>query len=196
VGICRVDRCEIASRAQRDNPLDPDAHSDHIGGAAEILAGSDPEILCSTAERTFIEEGRSLALAARTPLSWAVLGLNHLFLRRRISPLRIDGALDDDEHILGLRVISVPGHTPGQIALLHEQDGVVLSADSVFNVRGHLGHDPTPGLTIDIRQAEASLERLLELGLEDFAPSHGPAMLGDATSRLRRFLDERKAGEG
>ena len=48
--------------------------------------------------------------------------------------------------------------------------------------------DPVPGMTVNRGQAEASMERIASLGLGDVAPSHGPAILGDAPERIFRFL--------
>ena len=45
--------------------------------------------------------------------------------------------------------------------------------------------------TADIVAAEESVRRLSDIGLDDVAPSHGPALLGDARSRIARFLERR-----
>ena len=162
------------------------AYSDHIGGAAGIVAEMQAEVLCSSAERPYVE-GRSLARAARG-LSRCILTLHHHLAQRRVPRVRVDRTVEDGERICGMRVLAAPGHTPGQIALLHEEDGLLLCSDAVFNVHGELGWDPAPGLTIDREQATSTLERLALLGVADFAPSHGPAILGDAPARIEEFL--------
>ena len=163
------------------------AHVDHIGGAAFIARHSGAEVLASRAETPFIE-GASLAHAACGVLSRVVLTFNHWTQGRKVEPVRVTRSIGDGDRICGLRVIEIPGHTPGQIALLHEDDGVLLCADALFNVRGEIGHDPIPGITVNRRQAEASMERIASLGCSDVAPSHGPAILGDAPERIFRFL--------
>lgn len=167
------------------------AHSDHIGGASVLAAESGAEILCSDAERPFIEERSSLASAACSVGSRVSLTLNHWFQQRRVQPVPIAGTLGPGDEIEGLRVVDMPGHTPGQIALVHEKDSLVLCADAIFNVQGHVGHDPAPGITADPATAEESMRRLAELGIDDVAPSHGPALLGDARARIVRFLERR-----
>ena len=164
------------------------AHADHIGGASEIAALTGAPILSSEAERPFIE-GRSLVGSARGVLSAIVLLLNEWFVRRRIPQTRVCGTLADGDRLCGLRVVSVPGHSPGQIALAHDDDGVLLCADAFFNVDGRAGHDPVPGMTWDERVARASLARIADLGFRDLVPSHGPAVLGDGPAHIRRFLD-------
>lgn len=167
------------------------AHSDHIGGAAAIAEISGAEVLCSDAERAYVE-GRSLARGSRGFGPHVVLTLNHWFSRRRVRPIRVDRTISEGDLVHGMRVVSVPGHTPGQIALVHERDRVVLCADALFHVEGRIGFDPVPGITADRERAVASMSRLAELGIDDLAPSHGPAILGDAPVRIRRFL----AGDG
>jgi glyoxylase-like metal-dependent hydrolase (beta-lactamase superfamily II) len=163
------------------------AHADHIGGAAGIVTHTAAEVVCSTAEKPYVE-GRSLAHAACGWVSRGVLTLSHYLTHRRVTPVRVDRTVDDGDELCGLRVVSVPGHTPGQIALVHEKDRVVLCGDALFNVRGRIGYDPTPRMTVDPARAADSLERIARLGLPDVVPSHGPAILGDAPARIERFL--------
>jgi len=168
------------------------AHSDHVGSASEIAAAAGAEIVSSAAERPFIE-GSSLATAARRLGPKLMLQLNHWLGRRRLRPTRVTHEVREGDTLCGLRVVAMPGHTPGQIALVHDDDRLVLCADAVFNVRDRLGHDPIPGITLDHGQAEDSMRRLADLGIEHVVPSHGPAIEGDATARIHRFLEQRGA---
>ncbi|HZR80624.1 MAG TPA: MBL fold metallo-hydrolase [Candidatus Binatia bacterium] len=167
------------------------AHADHVGGASEIARVMGAEILCSEDERPYVE-GRSLARAAHGIFPRALLAVHERIAQRRVERPRVDATLAEDERLLGLRVVSVPGHTPGQIGLVHEEDRVVLCADAVFHVEGRLGYDPVPGLTLDASAADRSLARIAELGVQDVVPSHGPAILGDAPDRIRDFLESRR----
>lgn len=167
------------------------AHSDHIGAAGTLAAESHAEVLCSAVERPYIEDGRSLAKEACTWGAKLALTLNHWTQQRKVPPVKVSGTIGAGDEIGGLTVVDMPGHTPGQIALVHAQDRLVLCADALFNVQGELGYDPTPGVTADIVAAEESVRRLSDIGLDDVAPSHGPALLGDARSRIARFLERR-----
>jgi glyoxylase-like metal-dependent hydrolase (beta-lactamase superfamily II) len=171
------------------------AHADHIGGAAFIARHSGAAVLASQAEKPFIE-GRSLAHAAHGLLSRAVVTFSHWTQERRVEAVQVTGTIAEGDRVCGLRVLEIPGHTPGQIALFHEDDGMLLCADALFNVRGEIGHDPIPGVTLNREQAEASMERIAGIGCNDVAPSHGPAILGDAPERILHFLrrDALRAG--
>ncbi len=167
------------------------AHSDHVGGAAVLAQEAGAEIFCSDSERAYIEGRRSLAHAACGLGSRLALSLNHFLKQRQVPPFPIGGTVTEGDRIAGLRVVGMPGHTPGQIALVHEQDRLVLCADALFNVQGKVGHDPAPGITADVATAEDSMRRLADIGFDDVAPSHGPALIGDARKRIASFLERR-----
>lgn len=167
------------------------AHCDHIGGVAGVIAHMPAEILCSERERPFVE-GRSLARSARGLGRKLALTLHSRMAGSRVPPIEVTRTLGEGDEICGLRVVAAPGHTPGQIALVHEADRLLLCGDALFHVMGRIGHDPIPGLTMDRKAADASLERIARLGIEDVAPSHGPAILGDAPRRIEAFLERRR----
>lgn len=72
-----------------------------------------------------------------------------------------------------LKVLAVPGHSPGGIALYDKEGGYVISGDSLFN--GSIGRTDLPGG--DYRQLiKAVKEKLLTLPPETKVyPGHGPA---------------------
>jgi glyoxylase-like metal-dependent hydrolase (beta-lactamase superfamily II) len=165
------------------------AHSDHIGGASGIVAHMQAEVVCSAAERPYVE-GRSLAHAAPGWMGKCLLTLHHHLTQRRVPAVRVDRTVEAGDMLCGMRVVDVPGHTPGQIALVHEADRVMLCGDALFNIRGTIGYEPVPGVTVDPGLAAASLEQIARLGVPDVVPSHGPAILGDAPARIDRFLSK------
>ena len=168
------------------------AHADHVGSASQIASAAGAEIIASAAEKPFIE-GVPLARAARDLLPRLVLGVNHFLGRRRVPVTRVGRVVTEGDVLCGLRVVAAPGHTPGQIALVHDEDGVVLCADAVFNFGQQIGHDPIPGMTVDAREAEGTMARIAELGVGHIVPSHGPPIVGDAPARIRSFLEGRRA---
>jgi glyoxylase-like metal-dependent hydrolase (beta-lactamase superfamily II) len=168
------------------------AHADHIGGTPEIVEQTDATVLASAEEKPFIE-GRSLAKVAHGLGSRLTLALNHFTQQRRITGICVDRTLAPGDSIHGLEVLAVPGHTPGQLALIHRAAGLILCADALFNVAEAPGLDPVPGMTTDPTAALASIEALMATGLEDLAPSHGPAILGDAQAKLSGLHQRLKA---
>ena len=72
---------------------------------------------------------------------------------------------------LRLRVLHTPGHTEGSVCLLHEDDGLLFSGDTLF--RGGWGRVDLPGA--DPEAMVASLDRLSRLDAAvRVHPGHGP----------------------
>ena len=70
-----------------------------------------------------------------------------------------------------LRVLHTPGHTEGSVCLLHEEDGLLFSGDTLF--RDGWGRVDLPGG--DPGQMVESLDRLSRLGdAIHVYPGHGP----------------------
>ena len=96
----------------------------------------------------------------------------------------IDAYLEDAEEIAGiLRVLHLPGHSPGSIALVGE--GVVFSGDLLF--AGSIGRTDLPGGSMeDMRD---SLGRLLALpGNTRVYPGHGETTTLEKERRTNPFL--------
>jgi len=96
----------------------------------------------------------------------------------------IDMSLKEGEEIAGtLRVLHVPGHSPGSIALVG--DGVAFSGDLLF--AGSIGRTDLPGGSMkDMRE---SLKRFLALpGNTRVYPGHGEATTIEKERRTNPFL--------
>ncbi len=104
------------------------------------------------------------------------------------APVQVTRKVSDGDQIECLRVVEIPGHTPGQIALAHEGDGAVIVADAFVNYKNRVRQDPMPGIDLDREEARRSIAKLSELGYDNIFPSHGEAMLGDGTKKLKDFL--------
>jgi glyoxylase-like metal-dependent hydrolase (beta-lactamase superfamily II) len=112
------------------------------------------------------------------------------FLRAKRWQIPVARDLEAGQAADGMVVIHLPGHTPGQIGLLHPQDGAILCGDAVMNLRGRLS-PPFSFATPDPGATEASMLRLGELDYEHLLPSHGPAILGTGRQAMLEFLDRR-----
>jgi len=96
----------------------------------------------------------------------------------------IDTPLEEGEEIAGiLRVLHVPGHSPGSIAL--QGDGVIFSGDLLF--AGSIGRTDLPGGSMEAMRK--SLERILTLpGDVRVYPGHGEATTVEKERRTNLFL--------
>ncbi len=112
----------------------------------------------------------------------------------RLIPVREGDVID-----LGgrpLRVIDIPGHTPGSIAILDEKDRVLVSGDSVQNSNIYMF-----GPRRDLRRYVESLRRLAKYGglFDEIWPMHGsfpvaPDQIGKLIGGAEEILRGTAAG--
>jgi glyoxylase-like metal-dependent hydrolase (beta-lactamase superfamily II) len=103
-------------------------------------------------------------------------------------PVEVAGTLRASERVAGFEVVHLPGHAPGQIALVREGDGVALTSDAFYTV-DEWGRDIPPRLpgdhyNEDTAAALVSLRRLAELAPRAAWPGHGEPLRGDVREAL------------
>jgi glyoxylase-like metal-dependent hydrolase (beta-lactamase superfamily II) len=165
------------------------AHVDHRGGAARIGL----PVWLHAAERADAEgdAGRHyMHLERFAPPA----RLSYPLLQRMWDggPVRVAGTVDEGEEIAGFRVIGLPGHSPGQIGLFRERDGVALVADAFLRLNVQTGLATGPVLPHDAFNHDPSLVRdsvrkLAALGPSSAWPGHGEPVRGDVRGALERL---------
>jgi len=95
---------------------------------------------------------------------------------RDFRPVDADILLKDGDTISGLRVMHVPGHTAGSIALYRE-DGVVFSGDALLADSAGRVQPPADALALNPARALASAHMIDSLGFTILLPGHGPPVL-------------------
>jgi glyoxylase-like metal-dependent hydrolase (beta-lactamase superfamily II) len=164
-------------------------HEDHVGGAGEFAALSGAEVLAHHLDSPVVRgevpgpppvfEDWELPLHAEAA--------RHLppgdFVRPgKVSELSDGTRLDFGG---GARVVHVPGHTHGSIALHLPRHGVLFTGDAV-------AASPVDGsvmlgvFNLDRDQAVASFRRLASLASEVACFGHGDPVLGEASTALRK----------
>jgi N-acyl homoserine lactone hydrolase len=117
------------------------------------------------------------------------------YIVRSLGGLRVEPFRGEPEVAPGLRLLELPGHSPGLVGLLAEAEGILLASDAVLYarnaVRGRL--DLCFG---DPEQAAASLRRALRAAAlllpghdRPFRPGPPPEYVGEFRLRMRLFLD-------
>ncbi|MBK0151409.1 MBL fold metallo-hydrolase [Bacillus sp. S74] len=88
----------------------------------------------------------------------------------KVSDTVIDG--QELPYCGGILILHTPGHTPGHISLYLKQSKILIAGDSMYSVNGMLGgiHAPT---TINIKEAQQSLKKYLNLHIESVVCYHG-----------------------
>ncbi len=182
------------------------AHSDHIGGLHEfddrVCHGLEEGSIESSGDVAGLtidgygEEFRRVMAREGWPLPDVMLTSvpdrtfdPAAFEVRRTTPTRV---VDEGDALdLGdrrLRVISVPGHTPGSLALFEEATGLLFSGDTLYR-----------DVVVPIEQANLdayveSLRRLRELPIRIVHGGHGPSFGGAAVPiRIDENIDRCEA---
>ena len=108
-------------------------------------------------------------------------------------PVQIAGTLAEGDDVAGFKVIEIPGHAPGQIALWRESDRLALSSDCFYTLE-IWGRDCEPRVPIetynyDTEQARASIRKLAALEPAIVWPGHAKPVSGDVRAKLQRAAD-------
>ncbi len=106
-------------------------------------------------------------------------------------PVPVTQTLEHGDLVAGiLRVIHVPGHSAGNIALYYEKERILFTGDSVFGAGGYRGvlSSPPRVYSEDVIKARDSIERLLSYPFEKAFLSHGDHLLVNAQEQIRALL--------
>jgi glyoxylase-like metal-dependent hydrolase (beta-lactamase superfamily II)/predicted ester cyclase len=110
-------------------------------------------------------------------------------------PVKIEGTVAEDDDIAGFKVVAIPGHAPGQIALYRERDGLALTTDCFYTLDVQTGlHGPPrvalDAFNLDTEQARASIRKLAGIGPGVAWPGHAEPLTGYVPAQLERAAAE------
>lgn len=166
------------------------AHTDHRGAANELGA----PVYCHEDEVEDVEGSGGFRYwgegLPKLPLARRLLHVHVLQPLYDAGGVRVAGVLRERDDVSGFRVVHLPGHAPGLIALHRERDGVALTSDAFYTVddwwRDCPPYPPGPAWSLDAEAARRSLARLAELDLRAAWPGHGSPLTADVSEQLRR----------
>ena len=165
------------------------ADVDHRGAAA----GLGVPVFCHPADRAAAEAGEPardyhrLELL-RIPSRWVYPRLLEFW---NSGPIEIAGTVDEGDDVSGFRVVHLPGHAPGLIALFRERDRLALTTDCFYMVDPDTSRPqpPAPALDAfnqDTAQARESIRKLAALDPSACWPGHLGPLTGDVRAQLER----------
>lgn len=156
---------------------------DHMGAAAAVKrANPGIRIYASKAEAPYISaQEKPLRLKQAEEMQKTLppeqqdFGRAFCDMLSRVEPIFVDEFLSDGDKMPwcgGCRVIATPGHTPGHISLFVEKDSIVITGDA-FVLEDGRPVIANPQFTLDMTEAESSLNKLLSLNAKAYYCYHG-----------------------
>ena len=160
------------------------AHFDHYQCLAQLKEGNSARVMVG-GEDADVVEGK-----VPMPLPRGGMGLLFRLLKPmiRIRSVPVDVRLKDEDMVDvlgGLKVIGLPGHTPGSIGLYQPQMKLVFSGDAVGHRKGQL--QVPSQYKENPQKCKAAMKRLSELGAEVMLPGHGTPIRPNASEQVRTF---------
>ncbi len=159
-------------------------HPDHAGSALELKESTGAKIAIHRDDADYVA-GRKKLPPIKGPIPPDVA---------RFPPppsIQPDLLLNDGEVIEGLKVIHIPGHTPGNIALYDQARGILFTGDTVFYFNGMVS-GPSEQFSLDVDEAKRSIERLTRLDFNMMLSGHGEPLKTNAAALVRKFYGSLK----
>ena len=157
-------------------------HDDHRGGARELRERTGAVVVAHRADAPVIQGQQPQPPPNLTeherPLAEVIFPTVP-----PAQPVEVDRQVDEcDETAGGGVIVSVPGHTPGSIALLLPRLGLLFTGDTIAHYEGQ----PILGVfNIDRQAAIESVRKQASLDFEVACFGHGPPIVGGADRRIR-----------
>lgn len=165
-------------------------HFDHAGSAAEIARWGEVEIIASRQDTPFIQGD------AKKPypqfLDWERPLFDMENLKFEANPVRVARVVDDGDVLPfdGMRVVAMPGHTLGSIAIHLPEPNIVIVGDAVGRLPN--GTIITGLFNVDPKQAVSSFRRLVRLKPAIVCFGHGEPLVENTTAILEEATTKLK----
>lgn len=144
-------------------------HVDHFGSTSYLKREVSLKVLASPFTATMVENPLLEPLCLYSAEPFEDLRRSSLMGESTV----IDLTIEEGEELEGVKVVSLPGHAPGQIGLI-TPDGVFFTADAFF---GEKIVEKYPLLYFShIHRAQKTWEKIASSSVDYFVPGHGPLM--------------------
>jgi len=156
------------------------AHLDHTGSLKPVRDATGAKVAAHPEDAEYIA-GRKRMAPPKGGIRF-VFKLMSPFMK--VEPVEVDQKIVEGDVVAGLKVIHVPGHTPGSIALLDEKRKVLFSGDTIRFRDGKI-EGPPEKFTPDPKTAAQSIERLKTLDFDIMLSGHGQPLRPEAGKKVR-----------
>lgn len=157
---------EIVDLSQVDAVIITHCHGDHIGG----LVSAEGELTFPNAEYFMLQEEWEHWMGQEGVVTQAEEEYAQ-FMRSKLQPIhqRLTLIQAEDEFIDGIRAVAAPGHTPGHIGLLIENNGeTLLDLSDTLHTRVQFLHPEwSPRFDTDPEEAAQTRREMLSLAADE-----------------------------
>lgn len=167
------------------------AHTDHIGGLANLQQRANPHTMAHRLDAPIIRGEQKVSIADPRELS----GLNRLLFPilsnpPLVTPARVDRELEDgqllDEVLPQLRVIHLPGHSHGQVGFWHEGGRWLIGGDVMMRYLGRL-RMPLRIVSPDWEGVKSAIRKVAAMDVDTLCLGHGQPLVGNARAAIADF---------
>ncbi|GGJ28013.1 MBL fold metallo-hydrolase [Deinococcus roseus] len=170
------------------------AHPDHYGALAELVNKKPVPVYAHSLEIPVLtgQQRPELPPRASLPLPQQLLQLALTSMKlpptvQEVLPIKEGDVLQDI--LPGLTVIDLPGHAPGQVGFWVPSSRTLIGGDVLMRGSGR-SKLPLRALTVDMRQAALSAQRVLDLDVEKLIVGHGRPILEKAHVELKTLQED------
>jgi hydroxyacylglutathione hydrolase len=165
------------------------ADADHRGAAS----GLGVPVYCHPADREAAESDSSI----RDYHHLERLGIPARWVYARLlefwdgGAVEIAGTVEEGNDVSGFRVVHLPGHAPGLIALFRERDRLALTTDCFYVIDPETSRKIAPGpphdaFNMSTDEARRSMRKLAALDPSAAWPGHADPLTGNVRAQLER----------
>ena len=175
-------------------------HVDHTGGDSYMKQAGNARIFVHSEEASQLDDRKRYFDEFFAPMVAKILGKKHVtkewaqYTEFAGTEVTVDGHLKDNDIIdLGagckLRVLHLPGHTPGSIGFYWAEEGILFSGDALPGL-----HDDGGALPIltDLEAYKTSLARLERLPIKYLLLSHDHRGLSSPPFHIKQGEEVKK----
>ncbi len=169
------------------------AHVDHVGGLKEIQTATSASVWVHRLDAPFVRRGEPTPYPDTSELELFDRGMGRLIAsfvgdEQPAAPVHHEVEEGDvlNEIREGLRVVHLPGHSPGQVGFWLPEERILLGGDVMMHLLPWL-HLPLGAYTPDMAEAKRSIVKAAALKPRSVGVGHGAPLIGNAEAKLAQF---------
>jgi glyoxylase-like metal-dependent hydrolase (beta-lactamase superfamily II) len=166
-------------------------HRSHLGGLAALKRASGATVYAHACEADIVageREAQRVTLVPKRPLrAYFPLQVGLALGLGKHPPCPVDEAVEDEDAIGPLQVVLAPGHSPGHLAFVWPERGLLIAGDAI-STWPYLGPG-WPAFNLNPAQHRESLRRLASFEPKVVGVGHGEPLVQGAAERVHQVAE-------